>query len=88
MNNKGLKTSISIIWSAEDVLSKADEMGIVDRVFENDNIIIYKRKGQLDFNSRYFEVNKESGEQTVNTFKTITQVKAYTKGLYGKTKKV
>lgn len=28
MNNKGLKTSISIIWSAEDVLSKADEMGI------------------------------------------------------------
>ena len=28
MNNKGLKTSISIVWCAEDVLVKADEIGI------------------------------------------------------------
>jgi len=58
---------------------------VVIRVFENDDIIIYKRLFDLKNcggDKRYFEVNKHTEQTTGKQFKSITQVRKHIKGSY------
>jgi hypothetical protein len=50
------------------------------RVYEDNNIIIYKRLFHLTSESeqKYFEYDKEKGESTGKEFKNIRQVRKYT----------
>lgn len=52
----------------------------IQRIKENDKIIIYRRLFNLDNccgDLRYFEFNKQQNEATGKQFKSITQVNKY-----------
>ena len=51
--------------------------GIITRIFENDDIIIYRREGQLYGLKRFFEYGKRSLQSTGTEFSCISQVNAY-----------